>query len=144
MIAVDTNILIYAHRQDSPFHEVAKRCVDRLASAPDSWALPWPCLHEFLAVATHPRALQTPSTLAEATGQVEAWMESPSLILLSESAQYWSALQPLLTRGRISGPRVHDARIAALCLGHGVHEIWSADRDFERFPELKVINPLLQ
>jgi len=142
VIAVDTNILVYAHRQDSPFHEVAKRCVSRLAGAAGGWALPWPCLHEFLAVVTNPRAFRTPSTLAEALNQVEAWLESAKLVLLSESTQYWHTIRPLLISGRISGPLVHDARIAALCTEHGVQELWSADRDFSRFPDLKVVNPL--
>jgi toxin-antitoxin system PIN domain toxin len=142
VIAVDTNILVYAHRQDSPFHSVAKPCVTRLAEGSGDWALPWPCIHEFLAVVTHPRAFQTPTTLADAVGQVEAWLDSPNLVLLSESTGYWLALRSILTKNRISGPRVHDARIAALCLQHAVQELWSADRDFSRFPELKVVNPL--
>ncbi|HEY2314648.1 MAG TPA: hypothetical protein VGH96_13615, partial [Streptosporangiaceae bacterium] len=56
---------------------------------------------------------------------------------------YWSALSSLLSSGNVSGPLVHDARIAALCLSHGIRELWSADRDFSRFPRLKVTNPLV-
>jgi predicted nucleic acid-binding protein len=74
--------------------------------------------------------------------QVEAWLESPSLVLLAESGEHWSALRSALTAGRIVGPRVHDARVAALCVQHNVRELWSADRDFSRFPALKTINPL--
>jgi predicted nucleic acid-binding protein len=74
--------------------------------------------------------------------QIEAWHESPSLALLSESGQHWSTLRAIVTAGRIAGPRVHDARIAALCIQHNVRELWSADRDFTRFPTLKTVNPL--
>jgi predicted nucleic acid-binding protein len=38
---------------------------------------------------------------------------------------------------------VHDARIAALCVQHGVRELYSADRDFSRFPQIAVRNPLI-
>ncbi len=142
MIALDANLLVYAHREDSPWHEPAAAVVAQLAEGRASWAIPWPCLHEFLAIVTHPRIYRPPTPLAQALAQVDAWLESPSLVLLAESAQHWPALRPLLRAGRIAGPQVHDARIAALCLQHGVRELWSADRDFSRFPKLTVRNPL--
>jgi predicted nucleic acid-binding protein len=79
-----------------------------------------------------------------ALGQIEAWLESPRLSLLTESESHWPELRRLLVSGAITGPRVHDARIAALCLQHGVRELWTADRDFGRFPQLKTLNPLLR
>ncbi len=142
MIAVDTNILVYAHRQDSPFHDQAKPCLEQLSGSDRDWGLPWPCIHEFLAVVTSGRVFQKPSTLKEAVDQVEAWLEAPNLVLLSESSRYWTTLNALLTGTRTSGPQVHDARIAALCIDHGVAELWSADRDFSRFSGIKVVNPL--
>ena len=75
--------------------------------------------------------------------QVEAWFESPSLLLLSETEGHWPVLRDSMLRGRIIGPKTHDARIAALCVTHGVRELWSADRDFSRFPDLRTRNPLL-
>ena len=142
MIAVDTNLLVYAHRIDSEWHERAATCVRELAEARSPWALPWPCIHEFLAIATHPRIWDPPTPTGAALDQVEAWLESPSLVLLAESPEHWSELRDQIATGRIAGPRVHDARIAALCLTHGVRELWSADRDFSRFPGLATSNPL--
>jgi toxin-antitoxin system PIN domain toxin len=143
VIAVDTNILVYAHRKDSPFHQLAKERVAMLAEGPSAWAIPWPCLHEFVGVATHPRIYKPPTALKDALIQVDIWLESPSLVLLSESDRYWSSIRPILEEGHVVGPRVHDARIAALCSQHGVRELWSADRDFSRFPSITVINPLI-
>ena len=143
MIAVDTNILVYAHREDSPFHEAAFLCVAELADGLASWAIPWPCLHEFLAVATHPRIYTPPTPLARALDQVEAWLASPTLVLLAETTEHWPRLRALLEAGRVAGPQVHDARVAALCQQHGVRELWSADRDFSRFAGLAVKNPLI-
>jgi uncharacterized protein len=142
MIAVDTNILVYAHRRDSAFHKDAIVCVKGLAEGISPWAIPWPCLHEFLAIVTHPRIYLPPTPLEASLAQVDAWLESPSLVLLAESDQHWPELRSLTTRGRVTGARIHDARVAALCRQHGVRELWSADRDFGRFPGLTVINPL--
>ena len=144
MIAVDTNVLVQAHRQDSPFHQVAKETLAQLAAGPSPWAVPWPCIHEFLAIVTHPRIFRTPTPLSAACDQVDAWLDAPTLRLLSEDRDaHWPALKPLLTTGRIAGPRVHDARVAALCLAYGVATLLSADRDFSRFPALDVRNPLV-
>lgn len=143
MIAVDTNILVYAHREDSPWHDLAYEVVRGLSEGPGAWAVPWACLHEFLAIVTHPRIYDPPTPVARALDQVGAWLESPTVVLLSEVDGYWARLRDLLEGGRISGPRVHDARVAALCLHHGIRELWSADRDFTRFPALRTRNPLV-
>ena len=143
MIAVDTNILVYAHREDSPFHETAFARVAELAEGRSNWSIPWPCLHEFLAIVTHPRIYAPPTPLGRAIEQVDAWFASPTVTLLTESATHWDTLRPLLLAGHVSGPRVHDARIAALCRQHGVRELWSADRDFGRFGGISVVNPLV-
>ena len=122
MIAVDTNILVYAHRADAPFHDAAVRVLRGLAEGNAAWAIPWPCVHEFLNIVTHPRLYRPPSTLAQALAQIDAWTESPTLVFLPEAEGYWPLLRTLLERGRIVGPRVHDARIAAICALHGVHD----------------------
>lgn len=142
MIAVDTNILVHAYRRESPWHERAAGCVRELAEGRAPWAIPWPCVHEFLAIATHPRIWRPPSPLEDALGQVEAWLEAPTLTLLAEGVPHWEVLGELLRAGRIVGPQVHDARVAALCVAHGVRELWTADRDFGRFPTLRTVNPL--
>jgi uncharacterized protein len=144
MIAVDTNVLVQAHRRDTPFHAVARETLAQLAAGPSPWAIPWPCVHEFLAIVTHPRVFRTPTPLADACDQIDAWCDAPTLRLLSEDQDaHWPTLVPLLTAGRIVGPRVHDARVAALCVAHGVSTLLSADRDFSRFPSLSVRNPLV-
>ena len=143
MIAVDTNILVYAHREDSDWHAAAAARIAALAQGQGPWAIPWPCVHEFLAIVTHPRIFSPPTPLAAALEQVEAWLESPALVLLAESDGYWARLRKLLQAGKVSGPKVHDGRIAALCAQHGVRELWSADRDFNALPGFRVTNPLI-
>jgi len=142
VIAFDTNILVYAHRKDSGFHARAAACLRSWAEGTAPWAIPWPCIHEFLAIVTNPRIFKTPSPIAAALAQVEAWRQSPTLRLLAEDDAYWPVLNGLLTSSRVLGAKVHDARIAALALCHGVGELLSADRDFSRMAPLVVRNPL--
>lgn len=142
MIAVDTNILVYAHRRDAPGHAAADAALRRLAERPERWAIPWPCIYEFLSVSTNARAFRPPSTMQAAIDQVEAWLASGSLVMLAETSAYWGVLSELLTRSGAVGGQVHDARIAALCLYHGVTVLLTADRDFARFPRLRTSNPL--
>lgn len=143
MIAIDTNILVHAHRTDSQWHDVALATLTSVAEGRAAWAIPWPCLHEFLAVVTHPRVF-TPATPQDvARAAVTAWLRSPSIVLLMETDGYWPVLDGLLARSRVVGPRIHDARIAALCLHNRVTELLTADRDFSSFPPLRVRNPLV-
>ena len=143
MIAVDTNILVYAHREELPFHAVADRCITSLAEGAAAWAIPWPCIHEFLSTVTRPRLFDPPTPLTVALDHIDYLLQSPTLVLLTESDQHWQQLRAMMISGQVTGPRVPDARIAALCQQHGIRELWSADRDFSRFPELRVVNPLV-
>ena len=143
MIAVDTNLLVYAHRGDSQWHEPAAAALQQLAEGKSPWALPWPCAYEFLAIVTHPRIYHPPTSMTQAIEQVEVWAESPSLVWLTEGEGHWETLHASLLESKTRGPQVHDARVATLCLRHGVRELWTADRDFSRFPSLRTHNPLL-
>ncbi len=140
MIAVDTNILVYAHRSDSPWHQAATAALARLSAT--DWAITWPSVHEFLAIVTHPRIFSPPTPLEDAIRAVESWLGSQP-VLLSEGEDHWPELLALVRGGKVVGPAVHDARIAALCLEHSVEELWTADRDFSRFPGLRTRNPLV-
>jgi toxin-antitoxin system PIN domain toxin len=143
MIAVDSNILVYSVREDSSWHEAALGCVRRVAEGVAPWAIPWLCIHEFIAVVTHPRIYKPATLLADALRQVDYWMESPSLRLLGEGPSYWMHLKEILSFGKAVGPIVHDGRIAAICRDYGVKEIWTADRDYSRFPGIRTRNPLI-
>ena len=95
MIAVDTNILVYAHRPESEWHLAAFQLIRSLTEGSELWAIPWPCVHEFYNVVTNARALKPPSTIAQATLQISSWFASPSLVLLHEGLSHWDTLQAL-------------------------------------------------
>ncbi len=46
MIAIDTNILVYARRREAPHHEAARRLLVELAEGQAGWVIPWPCIYE--------------------------------------------------------------------------------------------------
>jgi hypothetical protein len=143
MIAVDTNLLIYAHRTDAEFHESALQALSQLAQKGSRWTIPWPCAHEFISITTHPRIYDPPSPIEIALDALETWLESPHCIPLGEGFDYFKRLKNLALSGKVRGPMIHDARIAAICLDNGIQELWTADRDFSRFGPLKTRNPLI-
>lgn len=137
MIAIDTNVLVYAHRADSTHHHRAASAIQSLAEGDRPWAIPWQCLYEFWAVVTHPRIYDPPSTPWQAMEQINAWRSSPSCRCLGELSTTAPAFDRL-EAAQIRGPRVHDGHIALICLAHGVNEILTNDRDFSLFPWLSI------
>jgi toxin-antitoxin system PIN domain toxin len=145
MIAVDTNLLVYAHREDSPHHRMAFDAIIHLANRRSgNWTIPWPSLHEFLAVVTHPKIYDPPSPIDVAFASIDQWLNCANCRLIGESEFHLDQLKSLCHPGKIKGPKIHDARIAAICLQNDVDELWTADRDFSLFETLKTKNPLVR
>lgn len=143
MIAIDTNILIYSHRSESPHHMEARRLVEAMATAGRPWAIPWPCVYEFLRVVTHSNVFHKPSSLDSALLALTTLLESPNLVMLGDGPAHDRHLLAMIRGGDARGNRVFDAHIAALAIEHGVSELWTADRGFRRFPGLTIRNPFL-
>jgi toxin-antitoxin system PIN domain toxin len=144
MIALDTNVLIYARREEAPFHDQAKSLLRKLAEGDKPWALPWPCVYEFLRVVTHPRVFAPPTDLDRALEDVDSLLDAPSLVLLGEGPGHSAHLRHMVSSGNAVGNLAHDAHIAALALEHGVSELWTTDRDFTRFPGIRMRNPFVR
>lgn len=144
MIGLDTNLLLYARREELPGHARAKRLLRQLSQGDEPWAIPWPCIYEFLRVVTHPRVFRPPTDLDTALEDLESLFDSPSLVLLGEGPAHPTHLRRVMQTGRPTANLVHDAHIAALAFEHGVSEFWTVDRDFARFRGLRVRNPLVE
>lgn len=136
MIAVDTNVLVYAHREEMAQHAVASDALRSLAEGDEPWAVPVFVLGEFLRVVTHPRIFSPPSSRGDATDAVNAVLASPTVQVLESGPRYWPLLQAAMDEGDATGNLVLDAEIVAVCREHGVSELLSADRDFRRFPSI--------
>jgi toxin-antitoxin system PIN domain toxin len=137
LIAVDTNILIYAHRRETGQHESALVRLKALAEDDRPWGLPVFCLAEFVRVVTHLRVFSPPSDLRVALAFVNRLLESPSLRLLLPGERYPEIFRRVCESAAVRGNLAFDAQIAAVCFEHGVHELLTSDRDFTRFSPLK-------
>lgn len=141
MIAVDTNVLVYAHREESGKHVEARDRLKELATGSAQWALPVYCIHEFVRIVTHPRVFYPPTLLDDALGAVDDLIESPTLIVLRPGDRWWPVFRRLVSEGATAGNLVFDAAIAAVCQERGARTILTEDRDFSRF-ESPVPEPL--
>jgi hypothetical protein len=142
LLAVDTNVLVYAHRREATEHATARELLRKLAEGNTPWGIPWPCVYEFFSIVTNARIWKgAASSPAQAWAQLSAWHASPPARFLGETAGFFPLLENFVMRPRVRGPVVHDARVAAICVAHGVDALLSRDRDFSLFPELPVDNP---
>lgn len=137
MIAVDTNILVYADREESAQHAAALRAVRMLAEGDEAWALPVFCVGEFLRVVSHDRLFDPPTPFLDAFNSIDSLLASPSARLLVPGDGYIPLLRSLIDESRVQGNLVFDAQIAAVCLEHGATTLLTEDRDFARFRSLK-------
>lgn len=140
MQAIDTNVLVYSEIVSSRHHRAARRLLTELAEGPIAWAIPWPCVYEFLRVVTHARVFAPPVPLEIALHDLGQILASPTLVLLSETERHAEVMMAVVNESAAAGNLLHDAHIAALCIEHGVSELLTGDRDFSRFP-LRVANP---
>ncbi len=141
MRAVDTNVLIFAEITSSRFHDRARQVLTELAEGDAAWAIPWPCVYEFLRVITHQRVYHPPVPRERALQDLKRILTSPSLVLLSETARHPAILESVIGNSGATGNLIHDAHIAALCIEHGISELISGDRDFLRFNDVRLVNP---
>lgn len=137
MIAVDTNVLVYATREESALHSAALRALRRLAEGDEAWAIPVFCVGEFLRVISHDRLFDPPTPLADALDSVASLLESPAARLLIPADRHLRLVRSLIEESNARGNLVFDAQIAAVCLEHGATTLLTEDRDFARFRSLK-------
>ncbi|MFH1574992.1 MAG: VapC toxin family PIN domain ribonuclease, partial [Acidobacteriota bacterium] len=103
MIALDTNILVYARRSEAPYHAPALALLTELAQGDAPWALPWPCVYEFLRIITHPRVFDPPTAIDAALEDLISLLESPTLLLLGEGPAHMEHLRRSVAEGRTAG-----------------------------------------
>ena len=141
MRALDTNVLVFGQIRRAPQHERALSALRECSEGAAAWAIPWPCIYEFLRVVTHPRVYHPPVPGELALSNLRAILASPLLVLLSETARHAEIMDTVVRTSHVTGNLIHDAHIAALCIENGVTELVTGDRDFHRFPGLQVVNP---
>lgn len=141
MILLDVNLLLYAYDAGSKEHHRAAQWLEELLSRPTIVGFPWGTILAFLRIATHPRILSAPYTLEEAIEVVAGWIARPNVAVVSPTEQHWAVLSKLLPRSRVRGSLILDSHLAALAIEHGA-TLHTNDRDFARFPGLRVEYPI--
>ena len=145
MLVVDTNVLIYAADEDSPFHSACLTWLENRRIRSDAWYTTWPILYEFLRVTTHLRVMRRPWSIADAWQFVAALLASPGLgLLVPTHRQADVAGEVIREIPHLAGNLLHDAHTAILMREHGIRRSCTRDTDFHRFPFLEVIDPLHQ
>ena len=142
MIALDTNLLIYAHRSGLPEHGAAKRAIQKASQDPRGWGIPYPCIAEFWSVVTHPASAGGGSPPAMARGFLRALILEAGAALWMPHSGSWERVTRLAEDLDVRGPRVFDLQIGLAAFDNGATEIWSHDRGFVTVPGLALIDPL--
>jgi len=141
MIALDTNLLVYAHRAGTPEHARARGAIERAAAHSGGWGVATTVLPEFWAVVTHPASEGGPSTPAQAAAFVRALTDAGAVIWLPGQA-FGERLLHVARDLNLSGPRVFDLQIALTAFEGGATELWTHDAAFVSVPGLPVRDPL--
>lgn len=143
MLAVDTNVLVYAADADSQFHEPCRAWLERQRALPNAWYTTWPILYEFLRVTTHPRVMRRPWNARTAWTFVSVLLDSAGLAVLIETERHSEVAREVISElPHLAGNILHDAHTAILMREHGIGRICTRDTDFARFPFLDVIDPV--
>ncbi|MEO6392928.1 MAG: TA system VapC family ribonuclease toxin [Pyrinomonadaceae bacterium] len=141
MIVPDANLLLYAYNADAAQHGDAKLWLENTFASPDYVGLSWQTITAFIRISTNPRAFPQPLSAREATEITNEWLSQPGVWVLNPTDEHWKILSDLIVRQQITGPLVMDAHLATLATEHGA-VLATTDRDFSRFPNLKVDYPL--
>lgn len=143
MLAVDTNVLVYAADVDSQFHAPCRGWLERQRARTDAWYTSWAILYEFLRVTTHPRVMRRPWKVPAAWEFVAALLASPGLAILRPTERHADVAEQVIAElPHIAGNLLHDAHTAILMREHGISRICTRDTDFNQFPFVEVIDPL--
>jgi toxin-antitoxin system PIN domain toxin len=140
VIIVDANLLLYAYDNASPRQAAAAGWLER-AIAEDEVGLAHSSVLAFLRIGTHRSVFARPMSRDDAFAIVDSWFDEPSVRAVNPTAQHWTVMRDLATRGQAKGPLLMDAHLAALAIEYGA-TLCSLDRDFARFPGLRFVDPI--
>jgi uncharacterized protein len=141
MILVDANILLYAYDAGASQHPVCRDWLESAFVRQEAIGFAWSTILSFLRLSTDSRVFRAARRWKEAEDIVNSWLDQPAAYLLQAGEEHWAILSRLIRDGQARGPLIMDAHLAALAIEHGA-TLCTNDRDFTRFPGLKLLNPL--
>jgi toxin-antitoxin system PIN domain toxin len=141
VIVLDANLLIYAYNSGSAHHTKARAWLEKILLEIEVVGLPWQAVSAFLRVMTNRRLPGEHFSVEQAAEVIDLWLAHPNVQVLAAGGSYWQLFRRMAVEGRATGPLISDAEIAALTIEYG-GVLYTADRDFARFPGLRWVNPL--
>ncbi len=141
MIAIDSNLLIYAQREAVREHAAAQRALERASCDPRGWGIPLPCITELWRAVTSP-ALSPPSAPERVIRFLEILVADAGALIWSPRDGFWQRLTRTARDLGVSGQRIFDLQIALIALENGASEIWTHDQGFANLPGLSAHDPL--
>ena len=141
MILADVNVLVYAHREDTPRHAAYRKWLEDLINGDQAYGVSDLVLSRFLRVVTHPRIFTPPSQLADGVAFAQLLRRQPNAVPIAPGPRHWEIFASLCQAVGAKGNLVPDAYLAALAIESGSEWV-TTDRDYSRFPGLKLRHPL--
>lgn len=133
MHAIDTNVLVYAHDFGAPEAAKAQSLLTKLGQSGRMWGFPWPCVYEFIRVATHPVGFRRPLSTAQAIALINHILGSDNLVLLGHQTDHWTIARDLMRPIQPIANAAFDIQIAAILLENNVELLFTRDRRFAQF-----------
>jgi hypothetical protein len=142
VIALDTNLLVYAHRSGTAEHAAAQRAIEDACNSRGGCGVAEQAIAEFWSVVTHPAAKDRPSSPDEAAGFLRALEDDGGVVVFTPGPGFAARLVQTAVDLNVRGPRVFDLQIALCAMDGGATELWTRDEAFVKVPGLRVRNPL--
>jgi len=136
----DVNILVYAHREDSPHHQKTLTWLETLLNSDQAFAISELVLSGFVRIVTHPKIFNPPSSLDNALEFIQQIREQPNCVIVAPQERHWDIFTKLCKQANAKGNLVPDAYHAALAIETGCEWV-TTDQDFSRFSGIKWSTP---
>jgi toxin-antitoxin system PIN domain toxin len=143
VILPDINLLIHAYDSESPLHAASRAWWEGLMNGQAPVGLAWATMLGFIRLTTHRQVMRHPLAAAAACAHVRAWLDRPSVAILTPGPRHAAILFGLIESLGTAGNLTTDAHLAALAIEHQA-ELHSTDADFTRFQGLRWRNPLVE
>lgn len=141
MKLIDVNLLLYAYDSTTALHQAAKAWLTTEVNSDEPTGLTYATVIAFVRITTSPRIMREPFAMKTAVEIVNDWLAQPSVTLLGPTERHWPMFADIAIASQAIGPLVPDADLATAALEHGA-TLCTNDRDFSRFPKLRVEYPL--
>lgn len=140
MLSPDVNILVYAHREETPYHKRYADWLVKLINSDEPFAISELVVSGFLRIVTNQKIFKPATPIGIAWEFLEQITGHHRCHLIRPESQNQKIFKSLCNKYQLSGKLIADAYHASLAIEHGLQWV-SADTDFARFQnELRFVH----